>query len=466
MFVWFLLLLPLLELIVVSVHSQEALGCPPPVCTDRPSVIYIPGGSGYEDRHYTFELFATFANFLCESSVVTCFVMISCSHFSSSIVCAMNYITGARVYVRPPWSVLQPFIHRGIFINKSLGWTDFFAHDKSYCGDENLPRSLNYSGQDYMYNPKKHKSYIIDNPIPIKKVVDVIKQSGFHGHFDVLLDDNVKNYLFNRTIHKNFKRALEISKSGKTFLWSIHKLFHHYCRAELADMFEEAVYNSGTHVVGDYTARYVLPKNTRDVAAAFLRNHSLVKNKFIVMHFRRAKDAIQTYGCKRATPQDAAKLISRFTTNCARLFPPGYTVAFHTDVHDPIFLKEIASEIRNLGYIPLHIDPSLTLFIDHLISIGELDIKYRNNHLLYVTIQSIRLHHSWLLDIHRPQKEDLSGSCEKGSWDPITCLRVPMLSYAERSFDVQWLGLEAHVPVNRSTASHTPRLGESKIAID
>jgi hypothetical protein len=54
-----------------QVESDER--CPSrdrsPHCPERPSVIYVSGGSGYEDRLHTFNLFATFANFLCKLMV-------------------------------------------------------------------------------------------------------------------------------------------------------------------------------------------------------------------------------------------------------------------------------------------------------------------------------------------------------------------------------------------------------------
>lgn len=349
--------------------------------------------------------------------------------------------------------MLNPVFQKdGLHVDKSLDWIDLISHDKSYCGDKDLMKSLNYSKYDGVYRQRltKRESWLfLYKPLPVAVVAASLENfSGYDG-FDVMLDDNDKSKYHQRTMVANFKKALIARRKGNSFLWSVHISDHYHQRSRLCDMFEEAVYESGTSV-GNYTTRYSLSNAAQEVAVQFMQQLGLVGHNFVIMHIRRAVDALKYFKCKKAFPEDIENLIVRYTRNCSGVFPRGHIVAFHTDEYDPTFLVQVAIKIQGLGFVPVHVDALLDSFLKDQVRSGRLAAKFLNNYFIYSVIRSMRHGHQWLLDIHHPKglaSGVMGGSCESGSWHPGTC--IPVFQPA-KNYERLWLLVSEHVPRNRT----------------
>ena len=362
------------------------------------------------------------------------------------------------MYAHRPWAVLVPFFNKdGRYVNISLDWTDFFSHDESYCGDTDLLKSIVYPNYDNTYYAKVMKTNRpwLYKALPLRALVSSLQNYSGYGGFDLMLDDNVRSKYYKRIMIDSLKKALQARKNGESFVWSVHTYDLYYQRIHLADVFENALYEEGEKVK-DYTTRLIYPKLSQDIARKFLLRHSLVKNEMIVMHIRRAVDALRHYKCKRASPDDVAELLVNFTRHCSQIFQPGFKVAFHTDEYSHIFLNETADKIKQLDFLPFHIDSLLFDYLEEQIAIGKLNVMHLNNYFIYMVIHQIRQNQKWLLDIHRPKFENGKwfGTCEKSSWNDTTC--VPTL-IKPKSYDQLWLTVGPHIPPNRTKNRNSMR---------
>jgi len=390
-------------------------------CRSRNSVIYVPGHGGFEDRLYTYDIFATIANYLC-----------------------------AKVYVPPVWSTFVPYKNNFKLLDISLVWDDFLDHDDTYCGDRGILTSALYEEEDLIFYNTSNGHQALPHSKDINTIANWLQTNG-HASFDALVDDHI--YDTDRTMEKNLRKVIELQAQGKSFLWSIDNLQNFKHRGQLAAIFQEEI-RTTAQPMSAFTTRLGASKILKSKLSEFLQFNNISKDSIMLLHIRRTDNLKE---CIHSSPQDVHDLLLEYTRHCSDRFHPGMTVAFHTDEKDSSYIEEVTQKISSLGYVPLHLDVAITAFLRTLFNSQALELKYDNNYFVYGILFALRENNRWNLGIHHPQvrsSEDADAmnlvkgsSCVYATWDSISCESLPR---PRRGHDGLFLSPYLPLPMNHS----------------